>query len=138
MGISVKWDNDEQTIIQCVFDGRWSWNELYATLDKVKEMSGSVDHRVDAIINFSKADLIPSGSIFSFDGKKHAQKLAKKAHETRGLIVIAGANGFIRSIYDTFRLFDKNVSSGVYFADTTKQARSFLLERQELEREAIS
>lgn len=138
MSISVKWDNDEQTIIQYVFDGRWSWNDLYTALDKVKEMSGSVDHRVDAIINFSNADLIPSGSIFSFDGKKHAQKLARKANEARGTIVIAGANGFIRSLYDTFRMFDKNISSGVYFTDTVKQARAFLLERQELEQEAVS
>jgi hypothetical protein len=138
MGISVKWDNDEQTIIQYVFDGRWSWNDLYTALDKVKEMSCSVDHRVDAIINFSNADLIPSGSIFSFDGKKQAQKLARKASETRGTIVIAGANGFIRGIYDTFRMFDQNISSGVYFTDSVKQARSFLLDQQETEREAVS
>jgi len=135
MGISVQWDNDEKTIIQYVLDGRWTWNDLYSALDKVKEMSGSVDHRVDAIINFSKADLIPSGSIFSFNGKKHAQKLAAKANEARGLIVITGANGFIRSIYDMFRVFDKNVSSGVYFADSVKQARTLLLERQQPEKE---
>jgi hypothetical protein len=138
MSISVKWDNEEQTIIQYVFDGRWSWNDLYAALDKVKEMSGSVEHRVDAIINFSNADLIPSGSIFSFDGKKHAQKLANKASESRGLIVIAGANSFIRGIYDAFRMLDRNISSGVYFTSTVKQARSLLLEQQALEREAVS
>ncbi len=138
MGISVKWDNDEKTIIQYVFDGRWTWNDLYAALDKVKEMSGSVDHRVDAIINFSNADLIPSGSIFSFDGKKNAQKLAQKANEARGTIVIAGANGFIKGIYDTFRLFDKHISSGVHFTDSVKQARSFLLDQQKIEPETTS
>jgi hypothetical protein len=137
MGIRVNWDNDEQTIILCAFDGRWSWNDLYTALDTVQEMSDSVDHRVDAIINFSKADLIPSGSIFSLDGKKQAQKLASKASEARGLIVIAGANAFIRGVYDTFRMFDKNISSGVYFVDSVKHARSLLLERQTIEQKAV-
>lgn len=138
MGINVVWDNDEQTIIRYEFNGRWTWNDLFAALDKVQEMSTSVEHRVDAIIDLSRADLMPAGAFFSFDGRKNAQKLASKADAARGLIAIAGANSFIRSIYDAFRSFNRSVSSGIHFADNAAQARAWLLEQQALAAEKAS
>ncbi len=138
MGINVRWDNEEQTIIQYSFDGRWTWNDLYSALDRVQEMSASVDHRVDAIIDLTHADLMPAGAIFSLDGRKNAQKLASKANAARGLIVIAGANAFIRSIYDAFRAFNRSVATGIHFTETLGQARAYLLERQALAAEKAS
>jgi hypothetical protein len=138
MGISVQWDNDEQTIIQYVFEGRWTWNDLYAALDQVQTMAASVDHQVDAIIDLTGADLMPAGAFFSFDGRRNAQKLASKADAARGLIVIAGANAFIRSLYDALRTLNASVSTGIHFTGTTAQARSYLLEQQALAGEKAS
>lgn len=138
MGINVRWDNDEQTIIRYAFDGRWTWNDLYAALDRVQEMAASVEHRVDAIIDLTRADLMPAGVFFSLDGRKNAQKLASKADAARGLIVIAGANAFIRSVYDAFRALNRSAASGIHFTETTAQARAYLLERQALAVEKAS
>lgn len=131
MGIKVDWDNDEQTVILYRFDGSWSWDDLYNALDRVKAMSASVDHQVDAIIDFSKASYLPSGAIFSFNGHKQAQKLASKASEARGQIVIAGAGMFIRSVYDAFRALDNRISRGVHFTDTLADARAYLVRQQQ-------
>lgn len=129
MSIQVDWDNDAQTIIRYCFGSRWTWDDLFRALDTVEQMSASVPHQVDAIIDFSKADLMPSGSIFSFNGQQQAQKLAKKANKARGIIVIAGANAFIRTVFDTFRKFNPNAASGVHFSDSVTAARSYLQSR---------
>lgn len=135
MAIQVNWDNDEQTIILYAFNGKWSWDDLFKALDKVESMAATVPHTVDAIIDLSSADLIPSGMIFSFDGNRQAKKLASRAERSRGEIVIAGANGFIRSIYDAFRAFDKKTAGGVHFTDTLDEARAYLALRQSVRRE---
>jgi hypothetical protein len=81
---------------------------------------------------------MPAGAFFSFDGRRNAQKLASKADAARGLIVIAGANAFIRSLYDALRTLNASVSTGIHFTGTTAQARSYLLEQQALAGEKAS
>ncbi|MBZ0291623.1 MAG: hypothetical protein K8L99_03560 [Anaerolineae bacterium] len=126
MGILVEWDNQQQTIIRCTFKQHWTWNELFYTLDEVKRMSSEVNQRVDAILDFSSADLIPSGMIFSLNGHQQAKTLAKKASESRGRVVIAGASRFIRLVYETFRNLTPDISTGVYFTDDLAAARRYL------------
>jgi len=138
MGIRVDWDNEEQTVIRFQASGKWTWDDLFTGLDRVEVMSADVPHTVHAIIDLREADAIPSGMFFSFNGKKQAEKLASKADQSRGRIVIAGANGMIRSIFDTFRKFNRSMSEGVHFTDTLRQARAYLAQEALLQGEMAS
>jgi hypothetical protein len=69
VSIGVVWDNDEKSIIRCDFNGKWRWDDLFAALDQIRGMSAAVPHTVDAIIDFTHASYIPTGSIFSFEGQ---------------------------------------------------------------------
>lgn len=129
MAIKVHWDNEAKTIIRQTFDGRWTWDDLYAALACVANMSASVSHRVDAIVDVSRADLIPGGSIFNLNSKRHADKLASRSDLNRGTIVVVGANGLMRTLYDTFRSLYSDKATDVYFVQTLDDARALLNER---------
>jgi len=46
MGITVRWDNEEKTIVRWDFDGRWTADDLYEAHARTLALAGNVDHTV--------------------------------------------------------------------------------------------
>jgi hypothetical protein len=130
MGITVQWDNDEKAIIRQTFNGRWTWDDLYAALDYVAKLTDSVPHRVDAIVDVRQSSMLPGGSVFSFNTRQHADKLAKRNDVNRGSIIVVGANPFLRGLYDTFRGLYADTANDVHFVATLEQGRAFLNDKR--------
>ena len=131
MGITVQWDNDEKTVIRQTFNGRWTWDDLYAALDYVAKLTDSVPHRVDAIVDVRHLSMLPGGSLFSFNTRQHADKLAKRNDVNRGSIIIVGANPLLRGLYDSFRGLYASTASDVHFVASIEQARALLHDNRE-------
>jgi len=131
MGITVQWDSDDKTIIRQTFDGRWTWDDLYAALDYVAKLTDSVPHRVDAIVDVRHSSMLPGGSLFSFNTRQHADKLAKRNDANRGSIIVVGANPLLRGLYDSFRGLYANTASDVHFVASMEQARALISDKRE-------
>lgn len=130
MGIDLYWDDDAMTTLLCVFDGRWTWDELYATMRTIKNITDDVDYEISAIIDLRKGMQLPGGSLLSAQGLEHARQLLKMGENGTGPIVIVGATHMIRSLYDTMRKLDSRALGNVSFADNVRDARAFLSQRQ--------
>lgn len=126
MGIDLYWDDDNLTTLLCVFDGRWTWDELYKTLQTVKRITDDVEHEVSAIIDMRKGLQFPGGSIFNAQGLEFAKQVLKMSDGKSGPMVIVGANRMVRSAHDTMSGFNRSSVSKVFFTDTVQQARDHL------------
>jgi hypothetical protein len=132
MGISLYWGDDARTILLMEIDGPWTWDELQAKMAKVKQLTAEAPHDISGIVDVSKGMFIPGGTVFNREGLDNAWKLVRLLQGTSaGAMVIVGANGAVRSIFDAFTKLDKNAISTVHFAKTVDEAYA-ILERQEL------
>src|SRR5262249_9020448 len=86
MPIIVKWDNEEKTIIRYFYEGNWTWDDAHQAMLDAVEMTKSVPHVVDAIIDISAIKGLPLGAITQF---RTSRKL-KPAN--RGLLIIISSN----------------------------------------------
>ena len=128
MPIELYWDNDEQTVMLCEFPKKWSWNEMYAMLEKVKQVTDRADREIAAILDLRQGVSIPGG-LFSPSTFDHAKKMLKMGEGGSGDVVVVGAGAIIRTIYNAVRNIDPNAVSSVHFADSLEQARAILRER---------
>jgi hypothetical protein len=93
MKIEPKWDNEQKSIIRHVFERGWGWTDFHQALEEASTMMGTVDHRVDVILDFRDASIIPSGAITQV---KKAYSNPK--HPNVGSTVVIGANSFMQAL----------------------------------------
>jgi hypothetical protein len=93
MKIEPKWDNEQKSIIRHIFERGWGWTDFHQALEQAATMMGEVDHRVDVILDFRNASIIPSGAITQV---KKAYSNPK--HPNVGTTVVVGANSFMQAL----------------------------------------
>lgn len=101
MAITVAWNTSDPTVIHLNFEGRCTWNDLYAAVRQVQAMMHSTQHHIDFICDMSRADIRPIASNPSF-----AEKLVKDRSESPSLTVMVGADRFTQAMYKVYcRIF---------------------------------
>lgn len=127
MGIRVIWDNEEKTILRYVYEGRWDQTDFNKAYAEAKTMLDGVNHKVGIIIDVQDSHLIPNGII------SRSRPVVTNPSLNEGLIVIVGANAFIRSLADTFgRIWRRGPleSRKMVFASSLEEARKILSREQ--------
>jgi hypothetical protein len=60
---TVRWYDAEHTIVMCEIHHQWTWNDAYAALDELNQLSTSVSYGVYTIFHFlQSASSVPKGS----------------------------------------------------------------------------
>lgn len=129
MAIDLYWDDDNLTTLLCIFDGRWTWSDLHATLKTIQQITDDLPHEVAAIIDVRKGAHLPEG-MFSAQSLEKAKQLVRLGEGGTGLILVVGANPIIRTIFEAVSKLDRNAVANVQFMDSVKQAREYLLRRR--------
>ncbi len=121
MAIDLYWEDDALTTLLCVFDGRWTWEELRATFKTIRKITDDVEHEVAAIIDVRKMQ-IDANVIFSVQGLAFAKEVLSMGKDGTGTIVVIGTNKVLKSIFETMCGFDRNATAKVHFVDNKQQA----------------
>lgn len=129
MGIELYWDNDEQTILLCEFDGHWTWDEMFRTLNAIKKITDKAEYEIGAIVDVRNGLNFPGGSMLSAENFERAKQILKFGEGGTGPIAVVGANSVVKAIYSTMLTINKHTMSNIHFADTAKQARAYLNQR---------
>ena len=122
-GITVSFDNPEKTIIRWNFWGRWSWDDWRVSTNLMLELRASVSHLpcVPSIFDFKHAGSMPMGALSH--GRSTIELMAPQDY-----IIIANGSGFIRSLFEVFRMLNPSLSGKIYLANTVKDARLLIAE----------
>lgn len=126
MGIDLYWDDEQLTTLLCVFDGRWTWQELFAVIHTIQQITEDVAHPVGAIIDVRKGSAFPGGNLLSLENLENAKKLLSMGDGKAGHMVIVGATPLIRSAHSTLKGINPHTMQNVTFLDTVRQAREYL------------
>ena len=123
MAILTRWDNKKKTIVLLEFESEWTWQDLEGAVQRADALIGSVEHYVDLIIDLEGA-AIPK-DVFT------AAKTLLDSGEARpneGARVVVGANGAIRTIYQTIQKTFNSAVQGreVLFAANLSDARAII------------
>lgn len=123
MSIELYWDDDEQTVMLCEFNGRWTWDELHAMLLKVKRVSQERQQVFGAILDVRNGMQIPGGNLLSRQTLDNFQKLMRLGSDGKGPVVVLGMSGMVKSVFDAIRRVDAKSMQDVYFASDEDEAR---------------
>ena len=123
MAIVTRWDDKKKSIVLLEFESEWSWGELETAVLEADGMIGSVEHVVDLIIDL-EGTAIPK-DIFS------AAKTLLDSGEARpneGVRVVVGANGTLKTIYQTIQKTFNSAMDGreILFAASLADARAII------------
>ena len=116
MPITLRWnDNDKSVIIQ-EFVGKWSLDEYYESLNLLLGEVREQPHPVHMVADLRKSSALPPGilSVRSF--------LEKSMLENQGLIVIIGGNALLMTFIDIIRPFAPHFVKSVSFAKSLEAA----------------
>ena len=123
MAIVTRWDNKKKTVILLEFESEWNWEELAGAVHKADQLIGSVEHFVDLIIDLE-------GTTIPRDVLTAAKTLLASgdARPNEGARVVVGANGAIRTIYQTIQMTFNSAVEGreVLFAPNMADARAIV------------
>ncbi|MGB1286429.1 MAG: hypothetical protein ACPG7F_07855 [Aggregatilineales bacterium] len=135
MGINLYWDNEEQSVILCEFEGKWTWDELHKVLHTTRKLSLEQGRIFGAIVDIRKSSGIPGGNLFSPDTLNNFKKLMQIGADGKGPAVVVGMSGAIKGVVDAIKIVDRNVLDDVYFEQNMTVARrtiyGVMIERSE-------
>jgi len=125
MGITVVWDNPEQTILRYIYNGQWNLDNFYQALQESRNMMDTVDHRVGLIIDVQNSKLVPNGVL------SHGKNVGLHKHPNQGKSIIVGASGFVRTLFDVYKkVYRTSFDEAAYaFSATLDDARNLLLKQ---------
>ena len=123
MAINTIWDNKKKTVVLLEFESEWSWDELQEAVAKADSLIGSVEHFVDLIIDLE-------GTSIPRDIMNAAKTLlaSGEARPNEGARVVVGANGAMKTIYQTLQKTFSSTVEGreILFAPSITDARAII------------
>lgn len=126
MAIELYWNNDEQSVLLAEFTGRWTWNELYEMLQKVKKITANRAQEIGAIIDLRQGMHLPGGSLFSQETLNHFKQILKMGDDNKGPVVVVGVNSVVQTVFDMIVKLDPRAAKDVYFVKNMTEAESLL------------
>jgi hypothetical protein len=116
MPVSAYWLNDEQTIVQYDFEGRWTWDEFYPEYQKALKMERSVTHRVDVLMDFRRSKSVPPSAL------THMRKITDNQPDNIGLSVFVTTNPFFNVMYTAGVRFYPKMQDYFVIVETIEEA----------------
>lgn len=127
MGITLNWDNAQQTIILIQYERPWSWDDFDQTAHDLINMMGQVDHTIHIIFDISHAGMPPGGAMTRF------KRVLDIKHVNRGRLIFISTPAlttFIRLVRHALNKIDpENDDAPPFeFVQTLPEARTLLAE----------
>jgi hypothetical protein len=130
MPITTTWYNDQKRIILFVYEGDYSWNDVYNAAADANILADEAGYPVANIIDLTNAGSLPSNAA------SHGKRLRELRSSNIQFEVVVGANKLIKTLANVansiFKIFTDQTSS--HFVDTLDEALS-LIEAEFLSKE---
>ena len=112
MPVKVVWDDDAKTIQRYIYEGRWTWDELYAALNEGQRMLDSVDHPVDGIVDLQGKSYVPSNALVNL---KRVMELMSAHRNVSDITVFLRAEAFVKALTEMLRKLYPAASNPIQF-----------------------
>src|SRR5262245_11542022 len=104
MPVTSGWYNTSHDIVLYVFEGRWTWDELYSAYNQAIALEKSVPYRVDVVLDLLRSRAVPPNALL------HVKNISNKQPDNLGLTIIVTPNAFVRALYNAGTQFYKGIA----------------------------
>ena len=123
MKISIVWDDPDQTIIYCSYEGEWVLEEYLAALNQGVRLMRSVDHPVDVIV-YTVDAAAQSPPLWALRAWRYA---VMNQPSNAGMTVSVPGNASVRAFsFALNRLLGSHFQGKLLTANTVDQARQLI------------
>jgi hypothetical protein len=126
MSVSARWHDDKKEIVLYVFEGFWTWDELYRTFNEALVMETSVSYRVDVIVDMRLSKSIPANALL------HVKNISDKQPDNLGLSIVVTPNAFVRALYNAGSQFYKGIGHYFRVVPTVDEALQAIAEDRQM------
>ena len=120
MPVNILWDDDAQMTVRYDYEGKWTWEDVYAGSNRANEMVASVDHPVSIIHNMTQSGGMPR------DALTHARRITSSIPENWDISVVVGSGAFTESLLNIFSKVYKKLGDHYRTAPTLDEARAII------------
>ena len=125
MNVNIQWKDEQRTILYQDFNGPWTVEDYYRTVDHTFALMNQVDHPVDIIADFS-ANTAAFCHLLAAAGKDEAGQQAR-VHRNQRSIVVVGGGTYMRSLMNMGRRVAPHLMRNLFQADTLYEAHAVLI-----------
>lgn len=118
MPISISWGDPEHTILLITAEGRWNWDEFYATLETGRAMRGR--HDVDIVFDLQHAHMLPEGALANFGSV--LRRVRPSSEGAARHLILVNANAIYRSILEILERVSPSLAHRLYFVSNIHDA----------------
>lgn len=123
MTITTRWYDDEKRAVYCLFEGKWTWDELFKAFAETDELAESVDYPVKVVIDVHRTQHVP---VLSPTAMSKLASLTNNRTEKVAGMVFTGARGFVKAMYDVFSRIYPKAAEKYQFADTVDELEAII------------
>ncbi|MCA0459032.1 MAG: hypothetical protein LCI00_34095 [Chloroflexi bacterium] len=116
MPVLMDWDNQEHTAIKVTFDGKWDLSDIHRMINKGVSMLETVNHKVDAIFDFTNSSFSPRNLISTID------RMEATHNPNERMVIIVNGNVYVRSILKVGRVLAPKTFNQLHFVDSLEAA----------------
>lgn len=116
MPISVRWENEDKTIVRWTLEGAWTWDEFREAQEELHLMIRDLDYQVDVIADMRSAPALPKETFHNF---KSAEL---RAVPNRDRVILVGASLLVKGMATTFNQVFRNRPTHFWLAETIEEA----------------
>ncbi len=126
MGITVTWDDEEQTMLYLHFEPEWMWDTYYTAIRQVETLAGTVTHEVDLIVDVRDVGRVPGDYIL------HARRGLSLLPDNfgRAALIGTGAQPLLSVTVDLLQRAFPVWKDRLFFAESLPEARAELARRR--------
>ncbi|GAB4508910.1 MAG: hypothetical protein OHK0046_02780 [Anaerolineae bacterium] len=129
MGINVRWDRVDPTLIVIAYTDPWLWKDFHAAMRQLEDMVKAASYPVSAVISdYTQSRSIPANVFSHFHAT--ADEIEQDPNET--LIITVGATGMWLAISKAYHVLYPHLSERFKHVGNMAEARA--VARRELER----
>ncbi len=133
MGYSIKWDNEEKTIILFEIEPQWEWDKLHEMVKEQVAMMATVNHPVHTIIYTQGENIVvPTNALSNF------RRLINLTHPNEDGVVIVGGPTLVQTLFSMLnKIYGvRDVIDRFMFVSTMEEAYAALEEYEKSKRKA--
>lgn len=124
MSISVMWENNERTILRYRFNGKWTWEEFYAAIERGQALQDEVTQPVDVLLDMLESPVVPGGAI------RHFRPIGKIAHPNTEMRIVVSSSGIIAGLYAVFIRMIGSAARSYRIVRTLDEAHTLITDLQ--------
>ncbi|MGD8456227.1 MAG: hypothetical protein PVF83_07590 [Anaerolineales bacterium] len=121
MGIELRWEDEEKTIIRWIYSSNFTWEEYDEGDRKLHSMLADINHKFTTIFDLSEMRVMPQSAISQYP------KLMRDVPPLQESLIIISHNRLVQSLG---RIFTRVYRMNIHFVRTLEDALALIAKQR--------